>query len=229
MTDDLREIPNYTFSEAAHCLGVPVDTIRHWLLGNTFQTKKGPKYSNPLVSIAGRDTNLLSFYNLVEAHVLSALRREHRVKIWKVREALDYLQQYYQSPHPLADYWFQTDGLDIFLKVSRDLEIISQKGQFALRGLLEQYLSRVERDPKNIAIRLYPFTSAPPKGITRFIVIDPWVSFGRPSITGSGIPTSIVAERFKAGELIEDLSHDYGRSLEEIQEAVRYELMRKAA
>ena len=61
------------------------------------------------------------------------------------------------------------------------------------------------------------------------MVIDPRVSFGRPSIIGTGIPTSIIAERYKAGESVEDLADDYGLQPLQIQEAIRSELTVEAA
>ena len=229
MADDIREMPSYTPSEAAHYLRVPVDTVRHWLLGYSYQTKSGVEYSKPLIKIAGRDPNLLSFFNLVEGHVLSALRRKYRIPMAKVRKALDYLQKKYPSPHPLADHWFQTDGIDIFISEVGRLESISQQGQLAVRELLLQYLHRIERDNRKIAARLYPYTSDRIISDISLIVIDPKVSFGRPVISGSGIPTSIIAERWEAGESIEDLVNDYGRTAQEIQEALRCELRSSAA
>lgn len=58
---------------------------------------------------------------------------------------------------------------------------------------------------------------------------DADVSFGRPVLEGTGIPTAIVAERYKAGETIEELADDYERPSRDIQEAIRCELETKAA
>lgn len=58
----------------------------------------------------------------------------------------------------------------------------------------------------------------------RSIVIDPRVAFGRPVLAGTGIPTALVAERYKAGETMEDLAKDYERDRVDIEEAVRCEL-----
>jgi uncharacterized protein (DUF433 family) len=55
------------------------------------------------------------------------------------------------------------------------------------------------------------------------IVIDPRVSFGRPVIAGSGVPTSAILERYLAGEGFEHLALDYNRSTLEIEEAIRCE------
>jgi uncharacterized protein (DUF433 family) len=75
-----------------------------------------------------------------------------------------------------------------------------------------------------LAVRLYPFTRKREPDEPKIIVIDPYVSFGRPTITGTGIATSIVAERYKAGESIDELSQDYGCERGYVEEAVRCEL-----
>src|SRR2546422_10777935 len=56
------------------------------------------------------------------------------------------------------------------------------------------------------------------------IVIDPFISFGKAVITGTGVSTDIVAERFKAGESADELASDYGCDREKIEEAIRCEL-----
>jgi uncharacterized protein (DUF433 family) len=61
------------------------------------------------------------------------------------------------------------------------------------------------------------------------VVIDPHISYGRPVLVGTGIPTAVVAERYKAGEPIDELAEDYGRSRKEIEEAIRCELWLDAA
>ena len=229
MTQDIREIPTYTFTEAAHYLRLPVGTLRNWVLGYKYPTKSDVSRAKPLIGIAGKDPNLLSFLNLVEAHVLSALRRRYGIPMRNVRKALDYLNKRHRSRHPLADYWFETDGIHLFVETARKLEIISQDGQLAMREILEKALSRIERDERKMAVRLYPYTGFPSTDDVRLVVIDPAVSYGRPVITGTGIPTSIIAERFEAGEGVDALSDDYERTTREIEEALRCELRRQAA
>jgi uncharacterized protein (DUF433 family) len=76
---------------------------------------------------------------------------------------------------------------------------------------------------------LYPFTRKRQPDEPKVIVIDPRISFGRPVLTGTGIRTAIVAERYKAGESIEELAKDYSREHLEIEEAIRCELSLEAA
>jgi uncharacterized protein (DUF433 family) len=171
----------------------------------------------------------LSFINLVEVHVLDALRRNHHVPLDKIRIALDYLQRQFGTKHPLAEERFETDGLDLFVQKYGQLINASRDGQLGMRGILEIYLKRVERDAQGVALRLYPFTRKRTSDEPRSVVIDPFVSFGKPVLAGTGIATSIVAERYKAGESVSQLSSDYGRRDLDIEEAIRCELELEAA
>lgn len=51
----------------------------------------------------------------------------------------------------------------------------------------------------------------------------------RPVLAGSGIATNIIVQRYKAGESMEKLAEDYGRSRSDIEEAIRCELWLDAA
>ena len=61
------------------------------------------------------------------------------------------------------------------------------------------------------------------------IEIDPRVAFGRPVLIGRAVPTSVLADRFKAGDSIEDLAGDFEVTPAAIQEAIRCELDRREA
>jgi len=175
------------------------------------------------------EAGLLSFVNMVEAHVLEAIRRQERTALHKVRTAVAFLERHYHSPHPLAEHQFETDRLDLFIQKGGLLINLSQAGQLAMRDVVAAHLRRVERDVRGLPIRLYPLTRKREPEEPRAVVIDPFVSFGRPVLAGTGIATAILAERFKAGESVEDLAKDYGRTAPEIQEALRCELPLEAA
>jgi uncharacterized protein (DUF433 family) len=211
---DRREVPAYSLPEAARYLRMPVATLR---------------FFQPVIRLPQEGWPVLSFVNLVEAHVLDAIRRDHEISLRKVRTAVAFLRRHYGSIHPLADHQFETDGLDLFIGRAGLLINLTQAGQLAMRQLVHAYLKRIERDPAGAPLRLYPFTRKRALEEPRSVVIDPFVSFGRPVLTGTGISTAIVAERFKAGEALEELARDYERSLLEIQEAIRCELPLEAA
>jgi uncharacterized protein (DUF433 family) len=236
---DPREMPAYSISEAAHYLQIPRSTLRDWVKGRTYPTGVGLRFSLPLISLppqAQSGPAGLSFFNVVEAHVLGALRCQHSVSMPKVREALQCLTRHFPSQHPLADQYFVTDGIDLFLDTYGHLINLTQEGQLAMRDLLHVHLSRVERDAAGVPVKLYLFTyvrhSDTPAVVAatpKVIVIDPYISFGRPVVAETGIATAIVAGRYKAGESIEELTHDYNLPSQAIEEAIRCELAAKAA
>lgn len=227
--EDRRLIPSYSFREAAHYLRIPLATLRSWVFGRKYPTEQGKQFFRPIISVPDKKHHLLSFMNLVEVHVLTAIRREHNIPLYKVRTALDYLKKKFPSDHSLADQNFETDGLDLFIQKYGELINISKDGQLAMKDLLEAHLRRIERDSSGLPLKLYPFTRKPQPGEPKTVVIDPSVSFGRPVLSGTGITTAIIAERYKAGESMRELAEDYGRSSSEIEEAVRCELQLEAA
>jgi uncharacterized protein (DUF433 family) len=121
---------------------------------------------------------------------------------------------------------FQTDGVELFIEQLGDLVVVSAGGQVALREAFATHLKRIEHDEAGLAARLYPFTRTAHVDQPRMIVIDSRISFGRPVIAGSGVPTSAIFERYLAGEGFEHLARDYRRSSLEIEEAIRCESLR---
>lgn len=226
---DPRELPAYGLTEAAHYLRIPKATLRSWVLGRYYPIQSGRRFFRPVITLPERNRLLLSFMNLVEAHVLDAIRREHEIPLEKVRRALHYLQNQFPSKHPLTDQRFETDGLSLFVEKYGKLINISADGQLAMRKLLEAHLRRIERDDAGFAVRLFPFTRKRELEEPRAIVIDPYVSFGRPVLFGTGIATAVIAERYKAGESVDQLAQDYERERLEIEEAIRCELEVEAA
>jgi uncharacterized protein (DUF433 family) len=225
----VEEQPAYSLTEASRYLLIPPATLRSWVAGRKYPTDSGPKFFRPVIELPDNVRSGLSFVNLVEAHVLDAIRRHHQVPLSKIRQAIHYLRKQFSSKHPLAEQRFETDGLDLFIDKFGQLINVTDSGQLALRELLKAHLHRVEHDTAGTVVRLYPFTRKRDLREPKLVVIDPHISYGRPVLVGTGIPTAIIAERYKAGESIDELAEDYGRSRNEIEEAIRCELWLEAA
>lgn len=220
---DPRETPTYGIPEAAHYLRLPVATLRSWVLGRDYKTEDGVKRFAPLISIADPKQKLLSFFNLAEAHVLSALRRHHNVGMDKIRAALDFVAKRLRCTRPLTSRKFETDGVGIFINEFGKLIDASAHGQMAMREILQQHLTRLEREGAEV-VRLYPFTRPNmTSDDPRSIYIDPRISFGRLVLARIGIPTAALNERFAAGESVEHLAADYGCERDDVEEAIRCE------
>ncbi len=214
------DAPAYAPAAAAHHLGLPTNTVRYWALGRD--------HYKPVIILEDPAEELLSFRNLVELHVLSAVRRQHNVSLPSVRTAVLFLRREFGSEHPLSDDEMSTDGKHLFVEKFGKLINASKDGQLAMEQLLDAHLRRIERDAKGLPIKLFPFTRAKPEG-PRSVVIDPRVQFGRPCLAGTGIPTAVVIQRFKAGEELSSLAADYGRDVRDLEEAIRYETDPQAA
>jgi uncharacterized protein (DUF433 family) len=226
---DPRELPAYGISEVARYLCLPKSTLRSWTLGQRYQDRKGTWHPfQPLIQIADPDLGMMSFMDFIEAHVLSAIRRKHEVKLETIRAAVRRIRKANpKSRHPLAEVQFATVGKRLFIEEVGRLVSLSSEGQLGLSACLEDYLNRIDREPSGIAVRLFPF-SRKSSDAPRKVAIDPRVAFGRPVIAGTSIPTATIHERWRAGESPVALAEDYDRPLEDIDEALRWETLRAA-
>ncbi len=75
--------------------------------------------------------------------------------------------------------------------------------------------------------RVTTTTSPADSAASRWIVIDPAVQGGHPTIVGTRITVSILAERFAAGDSVRLLAEDYDLETEAVEEALRYHLFKK--
>lgn len=227
---DRREIPRYGIRESARCLGMSVATLNSWVNGRRYPTTTGTKQFRPLINLAA--SGHLSFYNLVEAHILLSTRKRHGVEMLAIRRALDYVRSAYPSAHPLLSESFLTDGKHLFVKKierSSGLEQtinVSSWGQLGLGAILDFYLRRIDRDEKGWPIRLFPIRLNWPGDIKaeppRVVVIDPAISSGRPVVNGTGVMAEVIVGRFNSGEGIDSIADDYGLHVSQIEEVIRY-------
>ncbi len=225
---DARLAPAYLVTEAAHYLRMPEATLRSWVAGRFYPVAGRLKRSQALIRLDDPKHQYLSFINLVEAHVLAAIRRRHGVKLPKVRNALNYIRGQFKVERPLVDQTFQTDGLDLFVERYGELINASREGQRAMKEIIGAYLERIERDANGLPIKLYPFTrdtqaDAAPASDPRVVVMNPKISFGRPVIDGTGVPVASIYERYKAGDSVANLAQDFHLEIGAIEEAIRCE------
>jgi uncharacterized protein (DUF433 family) len=222
---ELRNTGTYAIAAAAHYLALPPATLSAWVRGRHYQTSRGQRHSKPLIRLPDSREPYLSFTNLVEAHVLKAIRRQHGLAMQKVRPALDHLENRMKVPHPLAHEELLTDGVSLFVERFGQLVDLSAQGQLAMQELLRVHLKRIVHDSNGFALRLFPFSRGERLEVPRVVVLDPQISFGRPVIDGTSVRTEVIASRLKAGESIQTLADDYSVGADRIEEAIRYELI----
>lgn len=222
-TNELLAAPAYSPAEAARILSVNYTTLMYWIVGRGRQS--------PLITLASTIPPELSFMNLLECHALKALTARYKLRMQKVRNGLETLKKKFRSEHPLLDRRFRTDGIDLFLQESVDSAPVnlSKGGQLTLKEIMDVYLERVVWDADGL-VKYYPFVYKERPNEPKIISMTPMISFGKSVIDGTGISTAVIASRFAAREDPKALAQEYGRSEQEIWEAIRWEgEYRKAA
>jgi len=217
-----REISAYGIAEAGRYLRLAPATLRSWVIGRHYPRSDGPAYFDPLIPLPESVDNRLSFLNLVEAHVLRSLRTQYGVSIQAVRTALDYAQNSLGLTRVLLSPQLRTDASYLFLDRYFELINLSKSGQLAIRKVFEDYLKLIEWE-QDLPTRFYPIVSYDGVNGTRAIVIDPFISFGRPIIKSKSITTAIIVSRIDAGETVPELAKDYDLNHSEIESAYIYE------
>lgn len=201
---------------------MPRATLRSWVLGQICRRGEEVVKTEPLIQAPAGDGNVISFNNLVEAHVLRAIRTTKGVRMSAVRRAVAYAEASLGIGRLLLSDELRTSGQDIFLDRLCELITLTRSGQLAMKQVLSACLKRVDWDDEALPLRLFPLRPAWSEE-RKPIVIDPQVSFGRPTVTGSGISTAVLVDRIDAGEGLETLAQDYRLEVGQIRDAVVYE------
>jgi len=221
---DIRNQPAYTVAEASRYLKVAPATLRSWVAGRFYPKGKEVARSVPLIKPAKNPPPVLSFWNLIEAHVLRSLRTDHGVPMEALRRAIKYAENELAINRLLLSPALRTEAGKLLLERYGELIDLSASGQIAMRRVFNDHLSRVEWDEWKFPVRLFPFTSSSASDMGRRpVTIAANIAFGRPVLASRGIATATIAQRLDAGESLADVAEDYDLTADEIEEAVLYE------
>jgi len=211
---DIRDFPRYSISEAAHYVRIPATTLHAWTRGQDYYTAgRHHVIFQPLINLADEENGLLSFYNLVEAHILRFTTHERNLPLRSVRKAMDFIEKAFPGPHPLLTHEFETSGKDLFITELGTTLNATAHGQSVMREILEQYLKLIPRDAAGRPARVFPINS-------KRLAIDPYFSSGKPIVRDRGITASVLWGRHKSGENFAQIGDDYGISPSEVKEAI---------
>lgn len=218
-----RDVPRYTIAQAARYVGLSPATLRSWVRGRIYPRRGEPARSEPLI----KAPDLLSFSNLIEAHILRALRRDEDVRMSVLRTALAQAEEEYKIDRLLLSEQLRTAAGEVLLEQYGKLINLGRAGQLALRHYFDAHLKRVGWDAQGNPSQFFPgFVSVltlPVQEIPRLIVIDPSVSFGKPVLASrQGIRVSAIVSRIDANEDEEEIARDYGIERREVDAAIDF-------
>jgi uncharacterized protein (DUF433 family) len=195
-------------------------TLRAWTLGQAGFER--------LLSIPRdlRGIYELSFYNLIEIYVLAQLRKTHGMTMPKVRRCIEVLSNDLQTQHPIIDAEFVMLGSRLYAERGpRVVNLTRPEGQYLLADAVRDLLTRVDKGPMGYE-RFYPKLPNKQGLVTdryKPIVVDPEVTFGRPRLAGTGIPTEVIADRYRGGDSMRFIAEDMYISVTKVRQALEFE------
>jgi uncharacterized protein (DUF433 family) len=214
----------YSLTEAAHLLGMPNNRrLQAWLDGWR-NSSAGP--------IINRDfpDGAVSFLDLMELRFVDHFTRQG-VALQTLRKAAARARQEWGVQHPLAlsKLKYLTDRRKIFVQVAQEegdkRTWDMATNQYEMWAAIEGVIAKgVEFSPGNELARLWH-----PRPDCPNVVIDPRVSFGRPSIGEQGVPTVALFRQWRAeGGNRERVASWFHVKAEEVDQAVEFELLMAA-
>jgi uncharacterized protein (DUF433 family) len=213
-------LPAYRFSEAARLAETTPQTVTRWYYGYA-----APGHQmDPVLPSDG--SSLLSYLQLVEVAFVATFRKQD-VRLDTLRRAHEYSRKTFNSEHPFAELKFTTDGVHVFHTYARWEDSALQReeplvittdagGQLAWGEAIEERIRQFDYE-KDLALRWHP------RGRKSVIVVDPQIAFGAPIISGSGVPTWVIKDRYEAGETLREIEGDFDVPLSHLQEALIFE------
>lgn len=199
---------------------MPRGTSSRWVKGYKYWNEIGERVVQPSVTagIGDEGRGAVSFFDLIGVKAIGGLRSAG-FSLKAIRTVVDYCQSRLGVEYPLVMYRFKVDGRQIFIEAGdgRLENVLGDRGMMAWDAVLEPFLETIDYH-QEFARRWWP------RGREVKVVVDPDYGFGFPVIAGSGVRTEIIAERHRAGDDYEEISYDFGVSVPEVVDALRYEM-----
>jgi uncharacterized protein (DUF433 family) len=214
----------YTVPDAGRILHLPQSRLGRWVTGYWRITEERGRVRSPGLLDAGvwgdGKDRALNFLGLMELFTFAALR-ERGVSAQRIRKAREELQSRFNTPFPFASHKLLSDGRRVMVVLDdlcrERLLILGEKGQLALREILEPFCEKIEFSSRTeLVSRFWPL------GRERYVVIDPCHGFGRPTLRGTNTSVEAVVQMVHAGETRDAVAEMYAVPVEAVVDAVEF-------
>lgn len=207
-------VPLYSQAEAARIVGTSTSSLHRWAEGYERSTPTGPKWNEPLITLAGHGRGAtVPFVGLAEAFVLASFRAV--LPMQRIRPAVEALKRGMGVEHALASNRLVTDGAEILMHSEEgDPDkrlIVVRNNQAVFREIVDGYLRGINYE--------FGYTSsfALPQYQGVEVTVDPHINGGRPTVASRGVSVADIVGRLEAGEDVEEVADDYRLGVQEVQ------------
>ncbi len=211
------ETPAYSVTMTSRLAGISRWRVRRWLRGYKYS---GGELSPVVKRKISAESPYASFLDLIDL-LFVKLFLERGFTLQRIRKVLDDARDHLQTPH-FARSKFFTSGDDIVLKLQQDDYVqLMGSGQRVFKEITEKLYDKLDFEDitkHGFVCRWYP------EGRKGSIMIDPQISFGRPTLIGYGVATSNIYDLY-IGEhkQIKPVSKWFNIPAPQIRTAVHFE------
>jgi uncharacterized protein (DUF433 family) len=206
----------YGYREAARLTRLKKERVREWFKVRQ-NVNRAPVFSSDYDSIEG--SHAISFFDLIDVFVAGQLR-EHGVPLQTLRRVYIRLQEELDTKHPFCRNELLSDGKIIFTRYMDGkgqeelIEVLTRQKVFP--SIILPFLRKIDYGKvSKLAERWH---------IARMVIVDPRICFGKPIVEDYSIPTSILADAYRAnGEDAERVADWYNVNAAHVLAAVEFE------
>ncbi len=219
MTESLLDRAIYSYADVDRLIGLHSGTARRWLEGY----ERLGRYYDPVLRPEPSGSDAVTWGEMVESRLLAEFR-DRKVPVQRMRPALVKLREEFgRYPLAHASPFLEVEGRELVQIVQEQVGlervlqlVVVRDGQSLLTDAAERFRSAVEYDQGRAEL-LRPDPRTPD------VVMDPRRSFGQPTVRN--VRTESLAEDYRAGTGRDELADLYDLTLEQVDAAIRFELI----
>ena len=220
---NILNAPSYSIAEAGRLVNIKPWTVRRYLQGYEYDYYNSRTAQPPVVKSDKSDRTIYaSFLDLIDLiFVREFMRRGFGLPT--LRRALDEARDRLGTPHFARSIFFTSGSSEIILKLPQDGSMIAllTGGQSAMPQIVETLSDKLEFED----VTGFGFVKKwYPRGVREHIVIDPEISFGRPTLEGRAVPTHNIYDLYLGEKKnIEPVSTWFNIPAPELNSAIIFE------
>lgn len=216
--------PTYLLAEASLLVGISRWRISRWIKGYeyTYSVRSEKRRGRQESVVNYCEEPCVSFLDLIDLLFVKRFL-EHGFTLQFLRMAFEEARILLGAPH-FARSTFYTNGKQIILQLtseSKYMIALMTGGQIAIPAIIEQLDDKIDFEDVTglgLARRWYP------RGKNGLIVIDPQISFGRPTLVDRGVATENIYDLYMGeNRKIEPVSYWFKIPRHEIKAAISFQ------